>query len=479
MRIAIWAALIVVAFATRLAHHAVLWVEEAYPMAAAMAIQRGAVLYGGIWFDKPPLFPLLYLLEGAQDGWWLRIWGALFVLFCAWITAELAARFWGRVEEAVAAVLSVVFLTFGFPATVMALTPDILVWPLQAGAVWAALSGRNAAAGAVAGLALWMNPKVVFLLPVCWMVARQSGTEVPRGLKPTPHFVGTSTISFLAVHAVGLGALAVTGSLQGYLEQVWRWGALYSADPLPLAEGLRRLLGWTGFHAGLIVGLIWFSLREQSRRALLLWTALALITVCFGLRFFPRYFFVALPALILCASRGAALAPRPVHAVMAVLLLVPVARFGPGYIKMWMEGGQQVSDLALFRDARPAVRLIRNNSGPNDRLLVWGYRPEIYVLSGRPPGTQFLDSQPLTGVLADRHLVTSKASAPELAARQRSRLQRHKPEWIVDGLGPLNPALGIDRYPDMAEWFAGYSLVASTPATRVYRLTSKTSKSRP
>ena len=65
----------------RLLHSRVLWVEEAYPTAAAINILAGRTLYTDFWFDKPPLFPYLYTLWGAETGMLLRIAGALYVAF--------------------------------------------------------------------------------------------------------------------------------------------------------------------------------------------------------------------------------------------------------------------------------------------------------------------------------------------------------------------------------------------------------------
>src|SRR6266568_4805596 len=77
--------------ALRFCHTGVLWVEEAYPMAAARAALNGKTLYRDVWFDKPPLFPGFYALFNATMGWPLRLAGALFVGFAAW-AAWRAAR---------------------------------------------------------------------------------------------------------------------------------------------------------------------------------------------------------------------------------------------------------------------------------------------------------------------------------------------------------------------------------------------------
>jgi hypothetical protein len=150
-------------------------------------------------------------------------------------------------------------------------------------------------------------------------------------------------------------------------------------------------------------------------------------------------------------------------------LLVPLVRFGPRYVELGSDllhhRAHVWRDLAMEQDSRAAAELLQ---GPGD-LLVWGYRPEIYAMSGKPAATRFLDSQPLNGVLADRHLIESRPSAAALAQRNRAELIRTKPEWIVDGLGPYNPRLAITQFADLREWLAGYREVGRTAGSVVYR----------
>ena len=101
--------------------------------------------------------------------------------------------------------------------------------------------------------------------------------------------------------------------------------------------------------------------------------------------------------------------------------------------------------------------------------MVWGFRPELYVYTRLPAATRYLDSQALTGVPADRHLTQSRPVENESIRAHRAGLAASRPALILDGLGPLNPRLGIDAYPDLRAWFADYELVGTTSMTAVYR----------
>ena len=427
----------------RLAHSNIVWVEEGYPLAAAAEILRGKSLYAGIWFDKPPLFPALYTLWGALPGWPLRLAGALYVTLSAWAIGQLARQLWTAKEERLAAALTAFFLTFGIPATVMVIGPDLMLIPLQAAAVLAAWRGQALAAGALAGFAMLINGKMLLLLPAVFV------------FRPA-WFAG-----FL------LPQLILLPVAQPYWQQVWAWGAMYSRDTFvanPLAEGLQRTANWLGFHIAIVLGAALALKSEPNKRRWLLWLACALLAVTAGLRFSPRYYFLLLPPVLILGARGLALRP-----ILALLLLIPFIRFGPRYVELAADNLQskphQWRDLAMEQDSRAAARLLQQNPGT---LLVWGYRPEIYPLSGLPAATRFLDSQPLTGVLADRHLTTSGPSVPILAQANRAELLTTSPDWIVDGLGPYNPQLAITNFPDLKPWLAHYRETARTQGSILY-----------
>ena len=177
----------------------------------------------------------------------------------------------------------------------------------------------------------------------------------------------------------------------------------------------------------------------------------------------------------LLGARGICLLPaRRRAAAIGLALLVPLGRFGPRYITLAADlaAGREHAwvDVAMDRDSREAAVLTRSlKAAPPDSLFVWGFRPELYVYTGLPAASRFLDSQPVTGVPADRHLFDSTSVIPELAATNRQELIRSRPTLILDGLGPYNPQLAIASYPDLQVWLADYRPAARTRNTIVYR----------
>src|SRR4051794_34737652 len=166
-----WAAaiLVLLVVATRLCHVDLLWIEEAYPMAAASEVLRGKVLYRDIWFDKPPLYALVYTLWGAAPGWRLRFAGAVFVCASCYIAWRFAREMAGDIAGLLAATLLAVYLTFDIASSVMALAPDLLTVPFHLAAVYLAWKGRALASGMVAGIAALFNTKAILMLAMCML----------------------------------------------------------------------------------------------------------------------------------------------------------------------------------------------------------------------------------------------------------------------------------------------------------------------
>src|SRR5580704_15675296 len=369
----------VVAAAARLCHVSVLWADDNLPLAAAMEVARGKTLYRDIWFDKPPLVAWLDLAWGARAGILLRLAGAAYVVACAAAAMQFARAKWGDREGSFAACFTAFFLTFGVPSAVIPLASDMLLVLPHTLAVYFAWRGRAFWSGAAAGIGLLCSSKAVFVLAAC---ALWQWRQIPMLL-----------LGFAAPNAVAIGWMVSQGSIADYYRQVWQWGGMYASDTFiadPLMEGLKRTANWAGFQAALVLGAAWAWARDREWR-MWMWALFSLAGVILGLRFFPRYYFLLLPPMIIAAARGwSLLVPRNrslTVAVLLVLLAVPLVRFGPAYITL--ARGGTFSDLSADRDSREAAARLRELSHPGDTLFVWGFRPDIFIDSDLPAGTRF------------------------------------------------------------------------------------------
>lgn len=460
-----FAALFLILLAARLCHVDILWAEEDLPMAAATQMQFGKTLYRDIWFDKPPLMAAINLAWGVRTEWPLRLAGALYALLACWLAYALARDLWTRREGLWAAALLGFFLIFDFPSAVIPLAADLTMLAPHLAAVWLAFRGRAFWSGVAAGVAFLINTKALFVLAACAVWSFPA--------------VGLLATGFAAVNVIAAAWLGWTGALVPYIDQVWRWGFLYAGKTFlehPVREGAIRTANWLGFHAALVLTGFWWLRRSRAcavRWKLLAWAAVSLAAAAVGWRFFPRYFFQILPVLVIAASRGMVLLGRK-RACALVLLVIPLVRFGPRYVMLARDlatGRPHAwNDVAMDQDSRAAARLVRQLSRPGDSLFIWGFRPDLWVYTGLPAATRYLDSQALTGVPADRHLMQSAPVAADFPRANREELARARPSIVIDGLGLYNPALAMDRYPELRPWLAQYREVARTPTTVIYRL---------
>lgn len=482
---AVFAIIAAVVIATRLCHSHVLWADDNLPLAAAMEVARGKTLYRDVWFDKPPLVAWIALLWGARAGAVLRLAGAGYVIATAVAAWQFARTKWSEREGLLAACFVALFLTFDLPSAVIPLASDMLLILPHFLAIYFAWRGRAFLSGAAAGIGLMCSSKAVFVLAACALWQFQSLPLLLAG--------------FAAPNAIALGWMGLHGSAAEYYRQVWQWGSIYAANTFvehPLTQGARRTADWLGFHAALVIGAaIAISnargvvtnargvVTSDGKWRLAAWIAIAFAGVILGLRFFPRYYFLLLPPMTIAATRGWSLVMRRALkwnrrlAVIAVILMIallaiPVIRFAPHYVAL--ARGETWRDLDMDRDSRQAAEKLRALAQPGDTLFVWGFRPDIFIYSGLPAGTRFLESQPISGVLADRHLFSSKAVAPEFTAPNRRELTgsypTSYPTWLVDGLGVYNPSLALDRQPYLLPWLAHYEEVARTNFSILYRL---------
>jgi hypothetical protein len=328
-------------------------------------------------------------------------------------------------------------------------------------AVWLAWQRRPLWAGALAGVAFTISPKGVLVLAVCaWW---------------SPSWALLA--GFAGVTGAASAWMWSAGALAGYWDEVWRWGRVYAGTTFvdaPLKNGFVRTLNWAGFHAAIVTAaaMAWKDVGRASRpvfaerRQWTVWLLISLAGVVAGLRFFPRYYFQILPVAVLLAARGFA-QMRGRRRVVGLLLLIPLARFAPTYFMAARDAGWR--DTAMDRDSRAAGAMVRAAAKPGDTLFVWGYRPEIYVYAHLPAATRFLDSQPLTGVPADRHLTQSTPVETAEPRVRRGELAAARPTFVVDGLGEYNRRLAVTEFGELRAWMAGYREVGRSAGSVIYR----------
>jgi 4-amino-4-deoxy-L-arabinose transferase-like glycosyltransferase len=474
-----WVSLTGVLLLSRLCHVNILWADEDYHLAAAIQMLHGKMLYRDVWYDKPPMTAMVALLFGAWSGWPLRIASSLFAAISCVVAFRFASSLWSQREGYWAAAFLAFSVIFYLPPATIPLEPETLMILPHLVAVYLAWKQKPLAAGLAAGLAFAVNIKGLAVLLVCLIFAPSAWFPMLAG--------------FLIPNALILGWLVSQHALLAYVESVWRWGLLYASAPpgdSPIESALMRVRNWWGFHGALVLAAAWCWLRAKKEDSIVTrtfwWAGISLAAAAVGWRFSPHYLNQLLPPLAIAGGRGICILAeetrpslrRIVAGFLVFTALIPMIRFGPRYFLLAADdlAGRPHTwrDVALDQESRQAAALVRSLAKGGDTIFIWGYRPNIVVYTRLPVASRMWESQPLTGVPADRHLRDASSVDPEWARQNRAELLRNSlmspPSIIVDGLSAYNPDLDIRNYAELADWFKRYCPAGRAGGTAVYRL---------
>jgi hypothetical protein len=291
--------LALVSFVLRIFYSGYLFEDDGLWFTAAEQILRGKALYREVYFDKPPVLPLVYALLFRIFGAHIiviRMFTMVLVTAMSAVIYLFGSSLYSRRIGILAAALFTFFSTTGVSGHVQGLNTDFLMaLPYLAGAYLLAQSlrsrpeiGRSAgsssvfafAGGAATGIAMQTNPKGVFLLAFFTLLLSAqvfASRGHPKSIAAQRPFRHRAAMGLLALAIVGTFAgslpviayMAATHSLADYVRDVWKWGVKY-AGYLPFAQsfiiGTRVLFGYFALNSVLTIALLFFLVRMARRR---------------------------------------------------------------------------------------------------------------------------------------------------------------------------------------------------------------------
>lgn len=436
-------------------------VDEAIHAAVARTLLEGGVLYRDAVDQRTPLtyyaVAALFRLTGENNVWAMHVLAAaliaatalgLFALGRAWRGA--ATGLWAALLYAVGS--SALF----YPGDAYALNTEWFVAGFTTWAAWSAWRGAFATTGLLLGLAfLSKQPALLDLGAPLAMLGYLALTDRTPWARVAALLAG-----FLAPVLVVIVYFAARGALADFHFYAWQYNLQYYGPEVGGAERLGSALKpfqllWSHYPLALAAGAgaagygFFRVLQRQpdpAERAdnpkllyLLAWSATSLAGAAAGGRGYDHYFIQFLPAGCLLSALGLhgldqwAAAHRvsrwwrPVALVFGVLVLVQLGR------GVW-----------AFRSAPPlpvdpSVRVsayIREHSAPGDRIFVWGYHPDIYLLADRRPATRFVYASFLSGLIPWTNTAPDRDTGYAIVPGARDTLLRElaaaRPAFIVD-----------------------------------------------
>ena len=363
-----FAIIAVATFALRIFYAGHLYEDDGLWFTAAEELLRGKTLYGGIYFDKPPVLPLLYAglfkIFGAHILT-IRLFTIAYSVGISAVLYRFGSTLYNKRTGLTAAAMWAFYSTTAASGHTQGFDTDfVMVLPYTAGAYWltrACFEGRAwlaVAGGALVGVAVQVNPKGVFdlvffaallIVLLLWLGRERLVRPEMSGNPGASRLI--SSVRLLALALVGFAAgslpfivyLAVTHSLFDYWQYVWVWGSRYANYNSLLSIitlGLRVNVGYFSLNSTLLITLVVVvvsvigrarrlsgirGLKEEvdkpdsnaasaldiaSRRefasdvVLLIWLGVSFAGLSVGGRFYTHYFFQIMPALSLIGARG-------------------------------------------------------------------------------------------------------------------------------------------------------------------------------
>jgi 4-amino-4-deoxy-L-arabinose transferase-like glycosyltransferase len=298
--ISVFVAMAVAAFLLRIFYAGHLFQDDGLWFTAGEELLRGKALYREIYFDKPPVLPLLYALLFKLFGahiLTIRLFTVFYSLAVGFTLYRFATFLYDKRIGLFAAAMFVFFSTTYLTGHFQGLNTDFLMTlPYTLSAYWFARSCFETptakaksmtfalAAGIAAGVAFQTNPKALFNLlffVLCSLFLvrnRMSGVWRPvSGVKgQTPDDFADHRLPATGYRLLMIGAgfllgalpfwiyLQATDSINEYRFSVWQWGAKYAAyfslsDTVLTA--LRQSVGYFALNNTLLIGLLFVTAR--------------------------------------------------------------------------------------------------------------------------------------------------------------------------------------------------------------------------
>jgi hypothetical protein len=419
----------------------------------------GKIPYVDLWNPKPPAVFLVYAAAIALFGETAAAVRAIdliimppTLLAAAWIGRRALGGAGGWLA---AALLALAYFNETF--WTLSQNDGIALLPMALAAVCALKAGEGGRVGwALAGGALCgvvIGFKYPFaLFPAALMVWLIAHRDEPLRARLCNAAVRRSAVVFAlgaaAVLLIGALWLAALGALDDLIESA-RVTVGYTAltlNPVDLGAALSTAVGYRWAHWGVVltlagVGLIALIQRRTAQRGvwalILLWLASGLGVLLAQGKAYDYHWLPMLPPLALLAARGAAALPILGHffrksdldsagepriitssswigrtgwrAETLVQTAIIAGTVGALGVVLWMralpyltgaedrdayfsrfQGGEFIAD----ESARMAD-FLRERVTRGDSLFIWGFRPEVYYLSGLQPAVRFIFNYPL------------------------------------------------------------------------------------
>ena len=411
--------------------------DESYLAVTGDVIRHGGQLYVDVIDRKPPVVPVMYSLirEWSVDMRAVRIVLALLIVLNGVVVAEIVRRIASSRRAALfAGVLAIA-------GTALFLPPDAQAANFE---LWGILPASAAILCVVVARSARRSPVLWFALAGAAVVIAADCKQpyIAVGIPVLVEALRRGGEKWRAVSATAVGAVLAAIPLFAFfdgakmLRWVWSDNSDYLKGGVSIGRaasiGLALTVVFVLLHLPLLYG-VWEVLRRRVRAdvTMLVWLGASILVIPIGLRFFGHYFQQLVPPLAVLTGCALVTASRRVWQTLTLLTV-----------------GLLAAMLTLAFVHRPDLtnytalgRYVQSTTTSDQRILVWGALPDVYVASDRRPSGIFLHDGYLTGNWASRAhpLAESVIAAEPFRSRWNMFFEdvaAHPPVIVIDAARP-------------------------------------------
>jgi hypothetical protein len=438
-----WLFLFALALLTRIAIFASTFFsdEATYSALASRIGAGGGMPYVGAVDHKPPgielVYAAVYAIVGRNHLLAVRLLLVAVVATTALVIGRIARRLSGPQAETGAAVLYVIASAWGLASDVQSANTELFLNLPLALAAWLLIARGSAtgcaAAGVLTAIAALFKYQAA-LAGLGWAVIVAIDTRVAARARLARLVL--LALGFAVLAAVYLGTFWLAGAWDDFAFWGWQYSFRYVAALSP-GEMIGNALLYTG-----VIALYWspmlIALVRPTRELLrgpLPWLGAMTLAASVGGRFYPHYFLMMLPPIVLFASAGFCARNRRGAIARKLAVAVTAAAIVASLVRPELDGYRRRSLYA----SREVGAWIREHTSPDALVFVWGGSPQIYYDADRVMATRFAFCNYHTGkIWGTRYFERDSPGAPELVVAEAwpeliADLEANKPEIVVDG----------------------------------------------
>jgi hypothetical protein len=467
-------------------------IDEGIFAAFANSIINGQVPYRDVVDTLPPitsyLFSIIFLVFGRNNMFAIHV-GLIFLILCITVALYLIGVLIGNRKIGYLAAFLFCIFSYNFyePDMIALETEWLLAFFCSIGAFFLLkYSIKNKSlflflSGLSFGLAVFSKQPALLVYAVsllfCFIFAYANNKNIFICIRA----VILNMLGFSLVFAFFLSYFYLNNALSDFWFWFWGYFNKYYIPALTTLEKLRAALKFEEsylktnyfllvlFFSNILITTLntwkgFYKAKRMDRELvidwyLIFWCISSYVGVCYSGRNFGHYYIMLLPPLCLAGGRMVFYLrdlwnsatehygrkyniPQFYRLVIKMLLPLVVASsiLDPlelfyNRLKGWrvllgkLRQGPLIADEYEFRELS---QYIKQNSNEHEKILVWGFAPEIYALADRMSASRYIYSNYLTGFIPWVNKDTSYAIVPGAWDIFMREMNKNKPIFIID-----------------------------------------------